>query len=66
VPPIARDLLDEVTIDGTPDSARPQLELWYDAGADTVGLLLAPQLTGAQLESKLDAFAPSGYRICDS
>lgn len=58
VPPIARDLLDEVTIYGTPDSARAQLELWHDAGADTVGLLLAPQLTAAQLESTLDAFAP--------
>ncbi len=59
VPPTAQRLVDELTIHGTPDTARGQLEHWYDAGADTVGLLLAPQLTPAQLELTLDAFAPN-------
>jgi alkanesulfonate monooxygenase SsuD/methylene tetrahydromethanopterin reductase-like flavin-dependent oxidoreductase (luciferase family) len=58
VPPTAQRLLDELTIHGTPDTARGQLQHWYDAGADTIGLLLAPQLTPAQLELTLDTFAP--------
>ena len=59
VPPTAQRLLDELTIHGTPDTTRGQLEHWYNAGADTVGLLLAPQLTPAQLELTLDTFAPN-------
>ena len=59
VPPTAQRLLDELTIHGTPDSATAQLERWYKAGADTVGLLLAPQRTPAQLELTLDTFAPT-------
>ncbi len=58
VPPTAQRLLDELTIHGTPDAARGQLEHWFNAGADTVGLLLAPQLSPAQLELTLDTFAP--------
>ena len=58
VPLTAQRLLDELTIHGTPDMVRGQLEHWYNAGADTVGLLLAPQLTPAQLELTLDSFAP--------
>ena len=59
VPPTAQRLLDELTIHGTPDTVRGQLEHWYTAGADIVGLLLAPQLTPAQLELTLDTFAPN-------
>ena len=58
VPPTAQRLLDELTIHGTPDTVRGQLERWYTAGADIVGLLLAPQLTPARLELTLDTFAP--------
>jgi alkanesulfonate monooxygenase SsuD/methylene tetrahydromethanopterin reductase-like flavin-dependent oxidoreductase (luciferase family) len=59
VPPSAQRLLDELTIHGTPDTVRGQFERWYNAGADTIGLLLAPQLTPAQLELTLDTFAPN-------
>ena len=59
VPPTAQRLLDELTIHGTPDTVRGQLEHWYNAGADTIGVLLAPRLTPAQLDLTLDTFAPN-------
>jgi alkanesulfonate monooxygenase SsuD/methylene tetrahydromethanopterin reductase-like flavin-dependent oxidoreductase (luciferase family) len=57
VPPDAEPLLDELTIYGTPDTARAQLEPWYEAGADMPGLLLAPNLTPTELDLVLTTFA---------
>jgi alkanesulfonate monooxygenase SsuD/methylene tetrahydromethanopterin reductase-like flavin-dependent oxidoreductase (luciferase family) len=56
VPPDAEPLLNELTIYGTPATARAQLEPWYEAGADMPSLLLAPNLARDQLDLALTTF----------
>ena len=56
VPPDAEPLLEELTIHGTPEAAPAQLEYWYEAGADMPSLLLAPNLTPAELDLVLTTF----------
>ncbi len=56
VPSAADRLLDELIVFGTPSEARGRLERWYAAGADTVSLLLQPDLTSEQIDLTLNAF----------
>lgn len=66
VPSEADRLLEELTVFGTPPEARERLARWYAAGADTVSLLLLPNLTSEQIAFTLNAFesyaAPDGAR----
>ena len=63
VPPDAARLLEELIVFGTPAEARERLARWYEAGADTVSLLLPPHLTPAQIDVTLHAFG--GYPAPD-
>jgi hypothetical protein len=45
VPPDADELLEQLTVHGTPRGARQRLERSYEAGADFPILLLRPHLT---------------------
>jgi alkanesulfonate monooxygenase SsuD/methylene tetrahydromethanopterin reductase-like flavin-dependent oxidoreductase (luciferase family) len=56
VPPEADRLLEELVVFGTPAEARARLARWYEAGADTVSLLLQPNLTPEQIDFTLNAF----------
>jgi alkanesulfonate monooxygenase SsuD/methylene tetrahydromethanopterin reductase-like flavin-dependent oxidoreductase (luciferase family) len=58
VPPDAEQLLDELTIFGTPAEARRRLALWHEAGAEFPGLLLRPNLAPDELEYTLNALRP--------
>ncbi len=54
VPSAAERLLDELIVFGTPAEARERLDRWYAAGADTVSLLLQPDLTSEQIDLDLE------------
>lgn len=56
VPAEAEPLLEELTIYGTPDTARAQLEPWYEAGAELPALLLAPNQSPGELDLVLTTF----------
>jgi hypothetical protein len=56
VPDDAEVLLEELTIFGTPDSARIRLAGWYAAGASMPVLLLGPDLTPDQIDRTLEVF----------
>jgi alkanesulfonate monooxygenase SsuD/methylene tetrahydromethanopterin reductase-like flavin-dependent oxidoreductase (luciferase family) len=58
VPPDAEELLEELTVYGTPDEARRRLARWHEAGASMVGLLLRASLPPEELALTLDAFRP--------
>jgi alkanesulfonate monooxygenase SsuD/methylene tetrahydromethanopterin reductase-like flavin-dependent oxidoreductase (luciferase family) len=58
VPPDAEELLEQLTVYGTPDEARRRLARWHEAGAAMVGLLLRASLPPEELELTLDAFRP--------
>ena len=57
VPAEADRLLEELVVFGTPVEVRQRLARWFEAGADSVCLLLPPHLTTAQIDFTLDAFA---------
>lgn len=56
VPAEANDLLEALTIYGTPDTVRDQLDPWYDAGATTPILFLHHGLEREQYDQILSAF----------
>jgi len=56
LPRSAEALLEELTIHGKPEAARERLAAWYAAGATMPVLLLAPDLTHAEIERTLRAF----------
>ena len=58
VPPEAENLLEQLTIYGTPEQARTQLAGWYEAGADMLGLVLGPNLSHEAIDFTLEAFRP--------
>ena len=58
VPPDAEELLEQLIVYGTPEDARRRLARWHADGADTVGLLLRPSLSSAELALTLEAFVP--------
>lgn len=58
VPPDAEELLEQLTIYGTPEEARRRLARWHDDGAAMVGLLLRAGLSPDELTRTLDAFRP--------
>ena len=58
VPPEAEELLEELTVFGTPDEARQRLAGWHEAGASLPCLLLRPNLSTDELEYTLQALRP--------
>ena len=58
VPPDADELLEQLTVYGTPADARRRLQRWHQAGAHCAVLLLPPNLTREQRALTLDAFRP--------
>jgi hypothetical protein len=56
VPRGAERLLEDLTIFGQADTARARLAAWYTAGATMPVLLLAPDLTHAQIDRTLRTF----------
>ncbi|MBI1846092.1 MAG: LLM class flavin-dependent oxidoreductase [Candidatus Rokubacteria bacterium] len=58
VPAEAEDLLEQLVVYGTPAEARRRLARWHAAGAATVALLLAPNLSRPEMEDTLEAFRP--------
>jgi alkanesulfonate monooxygenase SsuD/methylene tetrahydromethanopterin reductase-like flavin-dependent oxidoreductase (luciferase family) len=60
VPLEAEKLLEQLTIYGTPQQVREQLNKWYDLGNVTPSLLLAPNLNHEQINYTLKAFQPLG------
>ncbi len=58
VPPEAENLLEQLTIYGTPKQARTQLDRWYEAGADLPILMFRPNLSSEQIEFELNALRP--------
>ena len=58
VPGDAEELLEELTVYGTPAEARRRLARWHEAGAAFPVLLLGPNLTPAQRALTLEAFRP--------
>lgn len=58
IPEAAQRLVDELTLCGTPDHARRQLDRWYTAGADMPTLVLPPGADPQELHFVLDAMAP--------
>jgi alkanesulfonate monooxygenase SsuD/methylene tetrahydromethanopterin reductase-like flavin-dependent oxidoreductase (luciferase family) len=58
VPPDAEELLEELTIFGTPEEARRRLARWHEAGASLPCLLLRPNLSTDELEYTLQALRP--------
>jgi alkanesulfonate monooxygenase SsuD/methylene tetrahydromethanopterin reductase-like flavin-dependent oxidoreductase (luciferase family) len=58
VPPEAETLLDELTVFGTPAEARARLASWHAAGADMPMVFIRPNLSPAEIERTLEAFAP--------
>jgi alkanesulfonate monooxygenase SsuD/methylene tetrahydromethanopterin reductase-like flavin-dependent oxidoreductase (luciferase family) len=59
IPTPAHDLIDELTLSGSPDRARAQLNGWYSAGADTPSLVLPPGADPDELDHILTALAPT-------
>lgn len=55
VPPEAESLLEQLTLYGTPDQVRAQLDPWYGAGATMPTLVLAPGLGSDDLDLVLAA-----------
>ena len=58
VPPDAEELLEELTVFGTPVEARRRLARWQEAGAALPILLLRPNLSAEELDYTLDALRP--------
>jgi len=58
VPPDAEELLEQLTVYGTPPEARRRLARWHEAGAAFPVLLLRPNLTPDERALTLDAFSP--------
>jgi alkanesulfonate monooxygenase SsuD/methylene tetrahydromethanopterin reductase-like flavin-dependent oxidoreductase (luciferase family) len=58
VPTDAEELLEQLTVYGTPEEARRRLRRWHEAGADLPVLLLRPNLTPDERRLTLDAFRP--------
>ena len=58
VPPDAEELLEQLTVYGTPPEARRRLARWHEAGAAFPVLLLRPNLTQDERALTLDAFRP--------
>ena len=58
IPAAARRLIDELTLCGTPDRARRQLDHWYAAGADLPTLVLPPGADPHDLHYVQEAMAP--------
>ncbi|MGH7552108.1 MAG: LLM class flavin-dependent oxidoreductase [Longimicrobiales bacterium] len=58
VPADAEELLEQLTIYGTPPEARRRLGRWYEGGADFPVLLLHPNLTPEERALTLEAFRP--------
>jgi alkanesulfonate monooxygenase SsuD/methylene tetrahydromethanopterin reductase-like flavin-dependent oxidoreductase (luciferase family) len=58
VPAEADDLFEQLTVYGTPRTARQRLERWYEASVDSPVLLLRPNLTPEERVLTLDAFRP--------
>jgi alkanesulfonate monooxygenase SsuD/methylene tetrahydromethanopterin reductase-like flavin-dependent oxidoreductase (luciferase family) len=58
VPPDAEELLEELTVFGTPVEARRRLARWHGAGATLPILLLRPNLSAEELEYTLNALRP--------
>jgi len=58
VPPDAEELLEELTVFGTPVEARRRLARWHEAGAALPILLLRPNLSAEELDYTLDALRP--------
>jgi alkanesulfonate monooxygenase SsuD/methylene tetrahydromethanopterin reductase-like flavin-dependent oxidoreductase (luciferase family) len=58
VPPEAGTLLEELTVFGTPAEARARLAEWHAAGADMPMVFIRPNLSPAEIERTLEAFAP--------
>jgi len=58
VPPDAEELLEQLTVYGTPPEARRRLARWHEAGAAFPVLLLRPNLTQGERALTLDAFRP--------
>ena len=58
VPPEAEPLLEQLTIYGTPEQARAQLDRWYEVGAEMPILMFRPELTTEQLNFELKALQP--------
>jgi len=58
VPPDADELLEELTVFGTPSEARRRLARWHEAGAALPVLLLRPNLSAEELEFTLNALRP--------
>lgn len=56
VPPEAETLLEQLTIYGTPEQCRRQLEPWYVAGAALPIVFLRPNLTPQEIHFTLSAF----------
>jgi alkanesulfonate monooxygenase SsuD/methylene tetrahydromethanopterin reductase-like flavin-dependent oxidoreductase (luciferase family) len=59
VPGEAEELLEQLTVYGTPEQARARLARWYDAGASMPILLLPPSLTPAEIDFTLTALCPN-------
>jgi alkanesulfonate monooxygenase SsuD/methylene tetrahydromethanopterin reductase-like flavin-dependent oxidoreductase (luciferase family) len=57
VPANADELLEQLTVYGTPEEARRRLRRWHEAGADPV-LLFRPNLTPEERALTLEAFRP--------
>jgi alkanesulfonate monooxygenase SsuD/methylene tetrahydromethanopterin reductase-like flavin-dependent oxidoreductase (luciferase family) len=58
VPPDAEELLEELTVFGTPVEARRRLAGWHEAGAALPILLLRPNLSAEEMEYTLNALRP--------
>lgn len=58
VPAQADRLIDEVTVGGTADDARSQLESWFKAGADLPTIVLPPGAPVDELDGALEGLAP--------
>jgi alkanesulfonate monooxygenase SsuD/methylene tetrahydromethanopterin reductase-like flavin-dependent oxidoreductase (luciferase family) len=56
VPAETEELLEQLTVYGTPRASRQRLERWYEAGAAFPVLLLRPNLTPEERALTLDAF----------
>jgi alkanesulfonate monooxygenase SsuD/methylene tetrahydromethanopterin reductase-like flavin-dependent oxidoreductase (luciferase family) len=59
VPADAEELLEELTVFGTPTEARRRLARWHAAGAALPVLLLRPNLSPDELEFTLNALRPT-------
>ena len=58
VPADAEELLEQLTVYGTPPEARRRLKRWHEAGAAFPVLLLRPNLTPEERALTLEAFRP--------